>query len=368
MIREQDEGNRHDGRDQSGRRPRRLQAMRAGNLRILALGSEPEGEALARQFLRQGWNLRRTSHFLALQRQEKGLERILVHWLKSEESDNRLVDYLQQELVRIGWLEGEEDFNAALNGLIASFAPTAPLEAWRRFALNTFAQLSKLIAPAPPTTVAPIKDKDSGESIAAFAAIYRRLLTLLQGSSLLDVGCACAYWPLLVAQGGQCAPRSIVAVDRRAEALRLSLLLSEALGLTDRLHFMQLDLLQPEFLGLGAFDTVTAIHLLEHLEENELPHALDQLLHVTRRRLLIVVPYEERAQECYGHRQIFSTAKLQFWGQWCLDRLEGRASYWCEDLLGGLLVIERFEGPDSQEPVEARGQQGQGAESLAGSC
>nr|BBH95420.1 hypothetical protein KTA_36190 [Thermogemmatispora argillosa] len=335
-----------DNQKSDGRlQPRHLRAIRAGSLRVLALGSESESEMLARHFLRQGWSLRRTPHFLAFRRQQaREEERVLIHRLSIEESDNRLVDYLQQELVSIGWLQGEDDFNATLNALIVSFGPTEPLQAWRRFALNTFARLSALIAPAPPG-VDPGEKKDSGETITAFAAIYRRLLTLLQGGSLLDVGCACAYWPLLVVKGGHCSPGPIVAVDRRVEALRLSALVAEALGLTDRLHLVQLDLLQPAFLRLGQFDTVTAIHLLEHLDESDLPRALDQLLHVTRRRLLIAVPYEERAQECYGHRQIFSAEKLQFWGQWCCERLEGRASYWCEDLLGGLLVIERLGHP-----------------------
>lgn len=252
------------------------------------------------------------------------------------ESDNRLVDYLQQELVSISWLRGEEDFNAALSALVVSFEPTAPLQAWRCFALNTFTRLSEQLALTPASA-------EGGGTIASFAAIYRRLLALVQGKSLLDVGCSCAYWPLLVAREKGCSGGPIVAIDRRAEALRLSALLADALGLAGQLRLERQDLLQPAFLRLGQFDTVTAIHLLEHLDESELPLALSHLLRVTGRRLLIVVPYEEQAQECYGHRQVFSQAKLQFWGKWCLEQLEGRASFWYEDLLGGLLVIDRQE-------------------------
>ncbi len=313
-------------------------------MRVLALADEHERELLARQLSRQGWSIRRTSHFLLAWRakvaeEPLSVEQLLAHWLSEQESDNRLVDYLQQELVRDGWLQSEADFSAVLNALIVSFEPTAPVRAWRRFALNTFTQLSERIAQGPASIAT------GSETIAAFATIYRRLLSLLWGRSLLDVGCACAYWPLLVARGGHCSPESIVAVDRRAEALRLSALLAEALGLAAQLRLEQRDLCQPAFLRLGQFDTVTAIHLLEHLEESELPLALKQLLKVTRRRLLIAVPYEEQAQACYGHRQVFSPAKLQFWGQWCLAQLEEEAVYWCEDLCGGLLVIERSQQP-----------------------
>ncbi|WP_069801989.1 class I SAM-dependent methyltransferase [Thermogemmatispora onikobensis] len=341
---------RAEGERRSDGRARRLRAIKAGNVRVLALADEYERELLVRQLLRQGWSIRRTSHFLLARRakaaEEPVLEeRLLAHWLSEQESDNRLVDYLQQELVRSGWLQSEADFSAVLNALIVSFEPTAPLRAWRLFALNTFTQLSERIAQSPASLATSIENNEGSETIAAFAAIYRRLHSLLCGKSLLDVGCACAYWPLLVAKGGHCLPGSIVAVDRRAEALRLSALLAETLGLATQLRLEQQDLCQPAFLRLGQFDTVTAIHLLEHLEESELPLALSQLLKVTRRRLLIAVPYEEQAQACYGHRQVFSPAKLQFWGKWCLEQLEEEAVYWCEDLLGGLLVIERRQQP-----------------------
>ncbi|MBE3566980.1 MAG: class I SAM-dependent methyltransferase [Thermogemmatispora sp.] len=334
----------------SSRKARRLQAVRVGNLRVLALEGEHERELLAYQLWRQGWSVRRTFHFLLAWRSRESErpvpeERLLAHWLSERESDNRLVDYLQQELVSIGWLQDEADFSAALNALVVSFEPARPLRAWRLFALNTFTRLSERIAQVPASIATGTENTEDSETIASFAAIYRRLFSLLQGNSLLDVGCACAYWPLLVAKGGHCLPGPIVAVDRRVEALRLSALLAETLGLAAQLRFEQQDLCQPAFLRLGQFDTVTAIHLLEHLEESQLPLALDQLLQVTRRRLLIVVPYEEQAQICYGHRQVFSTAKLQFWGQWCLEQLEGRATYWCEDLLGGLLVVERHHQP-----------------------
>jgi hypothetical protein len=85
---------------------------------------------------------------------------------------------------------------------------------------------------------------------------------------------------------------------------------------------------------------VTAIHLLEHLSEEDIPTALDHLLRTARKRLLIAVPYEQQAQALYGHYQTFTPDKLQQWGKWCVETLEGKEKYWYEELMGGLLVVE----------------------------
>ena len=79
-------------------------------------------------------------------------------------------------------------------------------------------------------------------------------------------------------------------------------------------EFIQSDLLTSNFTELGSFDTVTAIHLKEHIPEDKLPNALTNLLKLTHRRLLIAVPYEEQAEAAYGHEQTFSHEKLEQWG------------------------------------------------------
>ena len=79
---------------------------------------------------------------------------------------------------------------------------------------------------------------------------------------------------------------------------------------------------------------------LEHLPEQELPVALAHLLKITAKRLLIAVPYEEKIQSLYRHHQAFTSEKLHTWGKWCVERLGENSRYWCEDLMGGLLVVE----------------------------
>jgi hypothetical protein len=87
--------------------------------------------------------------------------------------------------------------------------------------------------------------------------------------------------------------------------------------LTDKpdVTFLQLDLLSPQFVEeLHTFDAVTTIHILEHLPEEQLPLAFEQLLHVTRHRLIIAVPYEAEATRAYGHEQVFTREKIRALG------------------------------------------------------
>src|SRR5207244_1615914 len=97
-------------------------------------------------------------------------------------------------------------------------------------------------------------------TIGVCAAVYRRLFVLKIGTSLLDVGCACAFWPVLVAEREPHSQRNIVGVDNRLDAVHLSQNLAALMHHQD-LTFLQLDLLSPQFVEeLGTFDTVTAIH------------------------------------------------------------------------------------------------------------
>jgi 2-polyprenyl-3-methyl-5-hydroxy-6-metoxy-1,4-benzoquinol methylase len=211
--------------------------------------------------------------------------------------------------------------------------PHNPVEAWNLFSLNTLQRLREKLNSLSSSV-------DDDDFITPFAHIYHRLLQLKVGTSLLDVGCACAFWPVLAAQYAQTISERIVGVDSRRDAIALSNNLAAATHMT-HLEFIQADLLAQEFMQPDIFDTVTAIALLEHIPEEQLPQAFDHLLSVTRWRLIISVPYEEQATLAYGHQQIFTSEKLEQWGKWCVGHLQGQARFWCEDVMGGLLVVER---------------------------
>ena len=221
-----------------------------------------------------------------------------------------------------------------LFGILASTfpAPRNQLIIWRQFCVNTLNRLRYQIL-HPPLVLPDIS------YIAPFAIIYRHIIELHIGQSLLDVGASFGFFPILSAEKLSIA--SIVACDNNPDILTLATDLASVTD-TQNIRFMHKDILAPDFGNIGHFDTVTAIHLLEHLSEDETSKAFDHLLQVTRQRLIISVPYEEQATLAYGHQQVFTREKLEQWGKWCVERLHHQGRFWCEDVMGGLLVIEHF--------------------------
>jgi hypothetical protein len=41
------------------------------------------------------------------------------------------------------------------------------------------------------------------------------------------------------------------------------------------------------------------------------------------------------------NQQVFTREKLEQWGKWCVEHLQDQGHFWCEDVIGGLLVVER---------------------------
>jgi SAM-dependent methyltransferase len=203
---------------------------------------------------------------------------------------------------------------------------------WLRFCLNSLNSLRDRIAHPSESIPAQVS------YITPFAAIYRRIFELVTGQSLLDAGCCFGFLPVLMAERKH--SMQITGSDISRDAISFSTNLAKATSIQN-IAFHQIDVLSNDFPKLGHFDNVTAIHLLEHLPEEDMPIALDRLLQVTTKRLLIAVPYEEQAQALYGHRQTFTPEKLQSWGAWCIEILEGKGKYRYEELMGGLLIIER---------------------------
>jgi Methyltransferase domain len=279
----------------------------------------------------QGFQIEETTHFL-LARPKETDHVILVHRLLPTEIDNNLVDCLMQELP--GLMTSEQAFGNAMIGVVNSIKPRDPVGAWGIFSLNTLQRFRDYLEDTsweyPPTT------------IGACATVYRRLFSLKVGESLLDVGCACAFWPVLVAERDPRAQGRIVGVDNRLDAIHLSQHMA-ALSDKQNVTFIQLDLLGQQFADeLGTFHTVTAIHILEHIPEEQLLLAFEHLLQVTRHRLIVAVPYEAEATRAYGHAQVFTREKLEQWGQRCVESMGGAGKYWCEEVAGGLLVVDRF--------------------------
>jgi hypothetical protein len=57
-------------------------------------------------------------------------------------------------------------------------------------------------------------------------------------------------------------------------------------------------------------DTVTVVHLLEHLTPGASGDVVDEALRLARRRVVVAVPFEDEPRACYGHIQRFDLAAL----------------------------------------------------------
>ncbi|MBA2287379.1 MAG: methyltransferase domain-containing protein [Ktedonobacteraceae bacterium] len=307
----------------------RLPTIVIGHFKVMYRPGAAFEHTRARLIL-QEFQVEATPHFLLAHKPESQWT-VVVHRFPLEEVDNNIGHYLMQELTPYGLMESDEAFGSAFVGVINAIAPRSPADAWALFSLNTLRHLQqKLHEPQPQS---PEQD-----AISAFAEIYRRLLSLRTGTSLLDVGCACAFWPILVAE--QDPQARIVGIDTRRDAIVLSTSMARLLQ-CETVAFTQADLLSPELLHLGTFDTVTAIHLLEHIPEDQHLQAFKHLLAVSHSRLIIAVPYEQEATKAYGHEIVFTREKLEAYGEHCVTMLEGAGRYWCEEVAGGLLVVER---------------------------
>jgi 2-polyprenyl-3-methyl-5-hydroxy-6-metoxy-1,4-benzoquinol methylase len=202
---------------------------------------------------------------------------------------------------------------------------------WRRFCANTLGRLRSLVEERPPTS------SSLASHVVQFAAIYQRIIEYSIGGSLLDVGSSLGLLPVLLAE--RFPNMRIVGCDNRPDAIVCATNFAAG-GHNGRVTFLLRDVLAPDFADVGRFDTVTAIHLLEHLTEDELPLALIHMLQASARRMIIAVPYEEKMELLYGHQQVFTREKLLSWGRWCIDEMGG-GNYWCEQVMGGMLVVER---------------------------
>lgn len=311
----------------------RKEGVRVGNLIVVAQPDRAALDQYRQRLIDKSYQLSETEHFTICQHPTTG-QVILLHLFQLEEANADLICFIENELASTGIIPSTREFGTTLFAVLASMypAPRDQQAIWLHFCLNSLDSLRDHIT--QPRTSAPAQVS----YIEPFAAIYRRIFQLLAGRNLLDTGCSFGFFPVLMAECDH--SKRIIGSDISQDAINFSTSLANAADVHG-VAFRQIDVLSNDFTKLGQFDTVTAIHLLEHLPEEDMPTALDHLLRTARKRLLIAVPYEQQAQGLYGHRQTFTPEKLHQWGKWCVERLEGKGQYWYEELMGGLLVVEK---------------------------
>jgi SAM-dependent methyltransferase len=309
------------------------EAVRVGSLIVLAQHDQKALNQQKRNFLAKGYRVSETRHFVVCQKQSSH-QTVLIHTFGQGEMDADLICFIEDELHSFGIIPSAKEFGATLFAVLASTFPSPRDQRaiWQRFCLNTLEGLRDQIA-HPPSMPPQVS------YIAPFATIYQRVFDLYTGQSFLDVGCSFGFLPVLMAE--RVPGIYIVGCDNNPDAISLSTDLAKITGVRHVTFTLQ-DVLHATILDLGTFDTVAALHLLEHTPERDLPMIFMHLLRMTSKRLIIAVPYEQQATSAYGHEQVFTQEKLKQWGQWCVESIGGTSRYWCEDVAGGLLVVDRL--------------------------
>lgn len=218
-------------------------------------------------------------------REDGGL--CVVHrFTTADISDDALVVSLSL-LVDIGALVSQDDFEAAAVHIILTSAPTA-VEAWDAFYRNSVRSLT--------------------DGTAAFAPIHRRARSLVTGSSVLEVGSCFGFLAIQLAKDG----RKVSACDLSRNAVTLLRRQSNRYGLPISTRYTDATALSYDD---SSFDTVTLIHLLEHLETEQALTAIREALRVARRMVVIAVPFEETPSVHFGHRQRLTMDALHRWAR-----------------------------------------------------
>ena len=273
---------------------------------------------------------------------------VVVHDFKPCQIDNNIASYVANELLPLladsrkpsavdGYSYSKQEIFERYVGEIVRSADGNERRAWHLFYDNTLAALWR---------DGPQQESDAEQDfIRDFGAIYRRVADLtseVPRASVLDVATCFGFLPLLLASrciregqksssiaGCDLNPALVALADDYARQRRLA-----------HVSFMRADILAEditrEFASLGrAFDVVTAIHLLEHLEPEQTLPAMSNLWRITRRRLIVAVPLETVPDPRFGHRQVFDRESLLALGR----HTSGRCRYF--EHCGGWIIIDR---------------------------
>ncbi len=289
---------------------------------------------LKQRFSEGGYQLQETPHFLLCTR-AAAPSTILVHWFAPEEIDADIGNWFVLELKPLGLLSNAQQFGQAFAAVVCSLFPHDTQRAFHLYATNTLQRYRSLLAGTNSEN--PLSDS----TIHTFAAVYRRVIQLRTGNRFLDAGCSFGFLPLLIAERFPHLDQ-VVGIDIDTGSFPIVRAIAEEQQLK-HVHFTQADLLASDFASIGVFDTVTAIHILEHFNESDMYRVLTNLFQITSQRLIIAVPYESDEPEiAFGHHQLFSRDKLETVGRWCLQHLGGHGRISYEECSGGLLLIERL--------------------------
>ena len=235
------------------------------------------------------------------------------HDLAPDEISDELAVLLATELDDAGVLRGQPEFEAVFTGVVQSVTDDDGESdaAWLRFYRNSLDRLE--------------------HGYAAFAPIHQHAASLVVGRHIVDLGSCFGFFPLRMAAAGfdvtatDLSGPTMELLDRTSPPLRrpLRTVICDAASVP---------------LPDGAADTVTVLHLLEHLDAEASAAVLREAMRLARRRVVVAVPFEDVPRACYGHVQRFDLGVLQTIADaWRTSGVEAEV----HEFHGGWLVLDR---------------------------
>ncbi|MCP9275710.1 mycofactocin oligosaccharide methyltransferase MftM [Mycolicibacterium arenosum] len=207
----------------------------------------------------------------------------VAHDLSPDELSDDLAELLAVELDDTGVLRGQPEFEAVFAGVVESTMADRD-EAWHRFYLNSVRRLE--------------------HEDAAFAPVHEHAASLVVGSEIVDLGSCFGFFPLRLSAAGH----RVTATDLSGPTMDLLERMSARLHRpVHTIGCNATDVPLPD----GAADTVTVLHLIEHLDAGTAGAVLREAVRLARRRVVVAVPFEDIPRACYGHVQRFDVDALR---------------------------------------------------------
>lgn len=174
-----------------------------------------------------------------------------------------------------------------------------------------YSQNQKDIYPEFDNIVKVFKEKYPGKGTGIYSHWdWQRLLAvykLVCGKLVLDVGIGIGAFSNILVKSQRFA--RVVGIDIKKNSRLI-------LPPEDLYEFHIMSILDLKFTN-QEFDTVVCMEVLEHLEPNDFTKALEELRRVTKKRLIMTVPFYEPEPLWHfdrrgGHRQRFDYKKLSY--------------------------------------------------------
>ncbi|AFM20493.1 methylase involved in ubiquinone/menaquinone biosynthesis (plasmid) [Mycolicibacterium chubuense NBB4] len=237
----------------------------------------------------------------------------VLHDLSPDELCDELAVLLADELDAPGTLlRGQRDFELVFTGIVRSTVDGA-LPSWLRFYRNSIDRLA--------------------DGTASFGPVHDHAAAMLVGHQLIDLGSCFGFFALRAVDLGMDVTATDLSHPTMDLLARVSALLHRQLRIIgcDAAHVPLPD---------GSADTVTALHLLEHLTPAAAGDVLEEAIRLARRRVIVAVPFEDQPRACYGHVQAFSRESLRRLGSELSERHLGLIAT-VDEHRGGWLILDR---------------------------